>query len=149
MIESLEVYASGLSVMEGFVMFENEMAEFGNSIPKRCDSKAVEYALELEYVLSRLEHQLHECDNPNEIVVHALETACRFYGGDWAGFLEVDLELSLWTPYLWYSEKMEDYTLDMVGEMESAEFLILWVVAMKENKPVSQKAFQTNREIYG
>ena len=130
-------------------MFENEMAEFGNSIPKRCDSKAVEYALELEYVLSRLEHQLHECDNPNEIVVHALETACRFYGGDWAGFLEVDLELSLWTPYLWYSEKMEDYTLDMVGEMESAEFLILWVVAMKENKPVSQKAFQTNREIYG
>ena len=33
MIESLEVYASGLSVMGGFVMFENEMAEFGNSIP--------------------------------------------------------------------------------------------------------------------
>ncbi len=96
----------------------------------------MQYAVGIERVLSELEANLHESNDPQEIVLHALETACKFYGGDWAGFLNVDLELSLWMPYMWYNSKPEDKTTDFLQEFESSEFLYRWVRAMKENKPM-------------
>ncbi len=95
-----------------------------------------QYAQELEQTLTALEAHLHESDEPKEIIIHALETACQFYGGDWAGFLDVDLDLNLWTPYIWYNKSPEDQTEILVNEFESSEFLYRWVTAMKENRAV-------------
>lgn len=100
------------------------------------DSESMQYALELESVLSKLDQRLHESDDPDEIVIHALKTAREFYGGDWVGFLEVDLELSIWTPCMWYNANPEDHSLDMIEELESVEFLYRWVDAMKEDRPI-------------
>ena len=86
--------------------------------------------------LSVLEAHLHESDNPDEIILHALETACDFYNGDWAGFLEIDLELGLWTPYIWFNKNPDDKTTIMLNEIESADFLYRWVTAMKNNLPI-------------
>lgn len=64
----------------------------------------IQYAQDLEQTLSALEAYLHESDSPDDIITHTLETACNFYSGDWAGFLEVNLDLGLWTPYVWYNK---------------------------------------------
>lgn len=96
----------------------------------------IQYAQDLEQTLSALEAYLHESDSPDDIITHTLETACNFYGGDWAGFLEVDLDLGLWTPYVWYNKNPEDQTELLVNEFESSEFLYRWVAAMKENLAV-------------
>lgn len=55
----------------------------------------IEYAQAFEQVLSQLEARMHESDNSREIILHTMKTACEFYGGDWVGFLEVDLETRL------------------------------------------------------
>lgn len=65
-----------------------------------------------------------------------MKTACAFYDGDWAGFLEVDLDLNLWTPYWWYNAGIVDRTAALLGDLESTEFLNRWVKAMKDNDAV-------------
>ena len=55
----------------------------------------IEYAQEFEQVLSTLESHVHESDDSQEIIMHAMKTACEFYGGDWVGFFEIDLEFTL------------------------------------------------------
>ena len=62
----------------------------------------IQYAQEVESALRLLEAQLHESDDSEEIIQNVMKTACEFYQGDWVGFLEVDLELDMWTPYIWY-----------------------------------------------
>lgn len=101
-----------------------------------CSAEYIQYTQELEQTLSVLEAHLHESDNPDEIILHALETACDFYNGDWAGFLEIDLELGLWTPYIWFNKNPDDKTTMMLNEIESADFLYRWVTAMKNNLPI-------------
>lgn len=96
----------------------------------------IQYAQELEQTLSALEAYLHESDNPEEIISHALETACDFYDADWAGFLEVDLDLGLWTPYIWYSRNPIGNTASMLHEFESSDFLYRWITAMKANQAI-------------
>lgn len=96
----------------------------------------IEYAQAFEQVLSQLEARMHESDNSREIILHTMKTACEFYGGDWVGFLEVDLELGLWTPTVWYNSSSDDKTEALLHEFESAEFLHRWITAMHNNQPI-------------
>ncbi len=96
----------------------------------------MEYAIALEKTLSSLEAHLHESDDPEAILNHTLATACRFYGGDWAGFLEVDLELGLWTPFMWYNPGTRDKTTILLEDVEASDHLERWIKAMHENLPV-------------
>ena len=57
-----------------------------------------EYSDALEKSLRDLESFVHESDDADYIMKNAMKTALEFYQGDWIGFLEVDLELGLWTP---------------------------------------------------
>lgn len=69
---------------------------------KRYDASYIHYCTELEQTLSALESYLHACDDPKEIAMQTLKSACTFYGGDWSGLLEIDLDLDIWTPVWWY-----------------------------------------------
>lgn len=95
-----------------------------------------QYCRELERTLSALEAALHVSDDPEEIAMMAMKTACDFYQADWAGFLEVDMDLGLWSPAWWYNTAPNDQTMDYLNEFESAEFLHRWVVAMRENNAI-------------
>lgn len=94
------------------------------------------YAQKFEQTLSALEACLHESDDPEQIILHTLKTACEFYGGDWAGFLGLDQELKLWSPYAWYSNEAIDRTEELLNQYESSELLYRWIAAMEENKAV-------------
>ena len=84
--------------------------------------------------MSSLEAEAHESDDSIYIITHALKSACDFYGADWSGFLDVDLDLRLWTPFMWYNASPKDKTSVIVQEFESAEFLSRWITAMHNNQ---------------
>lgn len=106
------------------------------------------YAKEVEKTLSLLESNLHISDDPEEIAMMTLKTACDFYQGDWAGILEVDMELNLWSPFWWYNPSPEDKTAVLMGEFESSEFLYRWVDAMRENHAMFIEDAEAIKDIY-
>ena len=56
---------------------------------EELDIEYVRYCIEQDRTVSALEAKLHESDDPKVIAEEALKTACLFYGGDWAGILDV------------------------------------------------------------
>ena len=101
--------------------------------PEKEQTEYIQYAQELETTLRLLEAQLHESDDQEEIIQMVMKTACEFYQGDWVGFLEVDLELGLWTPYVWYNPNGNDQTTVLLAEVESFDFFSRWNDAMQNN----------------
>lgn len=92
------------------------------------DLEYIQYCIEQEQTVSKLEASLHESEDPNEIAQKALRTACAFYGAEWAGILDVDLELDVWTPLWWYNFKVHD----------TAAFLSMLPVIAGEKSAVNQ-----------
>lgn len=97
------------------------------------DEEYIYYCAHQDRTLKQLEANLHISDDPKEIAMGTLKTACDFYGGDWAGILEVDLDLGIWTPVWWYNTKQRDRTKDLIHEFEAAEFMPSWIQAMNDN----------------
>ena len=121
----------------------NKLKRFiGTNEPERQQPEEVkkddytQYAEELETSLRKLEAGVHESDDSAWIMQNVMKTALEFYQGDWIGFLEVDLELGLWTPTHWYNPGLRDKTLELLQEFESAEFLHRWVSAMQNNTAI-------------
>ena len=100
------------------------------------EKEYTQYAIAVERTLRQLEAHLHTSDDPEEIAMLSLKTACEFYQGDWAGILEVDMDLNIWTPFWWYNTNPDDKTVETLNEFESSEFLYRWVTAMRENHAV-------------
>lgn len=100
------------------------------------DMEYVKYCIEKDRTVSALESSLHESDDPKEIAEGALKAACLFYGGDWAGILDVDLDLDVWTPLWWYNAKSRDKTTSLFGEFELAKYMPNWIEALKTGSPV-------------
>ena len=97
----------------------------------------IQYSQEVEGTLRILEAQLHESDDSDEIIHNVMKTACEFYQGDWVGFLELDLELNLWMPYVWYNPHSDDHTAELLAEVESFDFFSRWEAVMQSNTALS------------
>lgn len=96
----------------------------------------IQYALDFEQTLRQLEEYLHISDDQEEIINGTLETACEFYQGDWCGFIEVDMDLGLWTTTEWFNKSPDDKTKDFLNEFESSDVWQRWIEAIKENHPL-------------
>ena len=77
-------------------------------------AEQIQYALDFVNTLSSLEAALHTSDDPEEIARLTLRTACDFYQADWCGFLEVDLDLGIWTPTMWHNTSPNDETRKLI-----------------------------------
>ena len=108
-----------------------------NPEPEQEQAEYIQYAQEVEGTLRILEAQLHESDDSDEIIHNVMKTACEFYQGDWVGFLELDLELNLWIPYVWYNPHDDDHTAELLAEVESFDFFSRWEAAMQDNNAMS------------
>lgn len=102
----------------------------------KSDDSYVCYCTELEQALSSLETCLLTSSNPEGIAMQALRTACTFYGGDWAGILEVDLDFDIWAPVWWYNSYIPDRTTQLILEFESLDFMPRWIEAMQHGKNI-------------
>lgn len=107
----------------------------------------IKYAVELESVLRLLEAQLHNTDDSEEIIQNGLRTACNFYEADWAGFLEIDLELGLWTHTASYKPGNADRVSELLDDFESSEFMHRWIDAMHDNSPIVINGIEKFREL--
>lgn len=100
------------------------------------DEDYIHYCTHQDRTLKQLEANLHTSDDPEEIAMGTLKTACDFYEGDWVGILEVDLDLGIWTPVWWYNPGGNDRTRQLMHEFEAAEFMPSWIQAMNENNAI-------------
>ena len=119
-------------MMKKMMGFLGKQSKFGD-----VDEQQIEYALSFQSTLTELESRLHESDNADDIIKHTLKTACDFYGGDWAGFLEADLDLGIWAPYVWYNSHPADQTMKLIREFEEANIMSEWLCAMNDNTAVA------------
>ena len=67
------------------------------------DSEYIKYCIEQEQTISNLETCLHTTDDPKEIAMKTLKTACDFYGADWASVIDLDLSLGVWSHGWWHN----------------------------------------------
>ena len=100
------------------------------------DIEYVKYCIEKDRAVTALEVKLHESDDPRLIAEEALKTSCRFYGGDWAGILDVDLDLDIWTPLWWYNAASQDKTTSLFGEFQLAKSMPNWIEALKSGSSI-------------
>ena len=78
----------------------------------------IQYAQNVEQALSQLEFQLHNSDDPEEVIMHMLAAATEFYDGDWAWVLEADLVMKVLSPLRWYNRRI---VITMPGTFENSQ----------------------------
>lgn len=100
------------------------------------DCEYITYCIEQDQTLSKLESELHSNDDPRETSMHTLWTACHFYATDWAGIIEVDLELGVTTTGWWYNPDPKIKTLQKMDEFENFFPPESWGKAIKRGEPV-------------
>lgn len=100
------------------------------------NAEYIQYAQDVEQTLSALEAGLHNTDDPEEIIMSMLKVAVDFYDGDWAGIMEADLVMKVWSPLWWYNKHTDGMTPNNFQDLEEGEFLIRWIDALMHGKPV-------------
>lgn len=65
--------------------------------------------------------------------MNMLAAATEFYDGDWAGILEADLVMKVWSPLWWYNRRTKAMTPNTFGDLQEGEYLILWIDALTES----------------
>ena len=111
---------------------------------KQPQTEEVRYAVEFERTLRNLEARLHESDNADDIISRTLSTACDFYNANWAGFLEIDMDLGVWAPYVWFNTNPHDRTKELVRDFEEIAIMQRWLAAIgKIGKQVRESDIRT------
>ena len=96
----------------------------------------LQYAQNVEHSLTNLESQLHNSDDPEEVIMNMLAAATEFYDGDWAGILEADLVMKVWSPLWWYNRRTKAMTPNTFGDLQEGEYLVRWIDALMHGKPM-------------
>lgn len=96
----------------------------------------IQYAQNVEQALSQLESQLHNSDDPEEVIMHMLAAATEFYDGDWAGIMEADLVMKIWSPLWWYNRRTGGMTPNNFQDLEEGNYLVRWINALMHGKPM-------------
>ncbi len=89
---------------------------------KATQHEYIQYAQDVEQTLSQLESRLHNSDDPQEIIMDMLVAAVEFYDGDWAGIMEADLTMKIWSTLFWYNRKRQGMTPNSFGDIEEGDY---------------------------
>ena len=95
----------------------------------------IRYAMELDQTLSMLESKHHNYD-PEKLIMDTLIYAVTFYDGDWAGVMEADLAMKMWSTRWWYNRRTSGMTPNGFDELEEADFLHRWIRALTYCEPM-------------
>ena len=114
-------------------MFEELTNQVGNATKQ---SEYIQYAQDVEKTLSQLESQLHNSDDPKEVIMNMLIAATEFYDGDWAGIMEADLSMKVWSTLWWYNRRTNSMSPNSFGDIEEGAFLWRWIDALTHGTPM-------------
>lgn len=147
--------ANFLKSLFGRAEQKEEPQQQASELLQQYDEEYIRYCIEQEQVVSALEAHLHTCDDPKEIAMQTLKVACSFYGSNWAGILDVDLDLDVWNPLWWFSMSPRDQTLKLFQEFEIAKFMPNWVNSLRDGTPILipntkevQRVYPEEYEVY-
>lgn len=96
----------------------------------------IQYSLELDQTLSLLESRNHDYDDPEKLIIDMLISACEFYDGDWAGIMEADLTMKVWSTLWWYNRKTGGMTPNSFGDLQEGDYLERWIYALTHGEPL-------------
>lgn len=113
----------------------------------RNQCEYIQYAQDVEQTLSQLESQLHNSDDPEEIIMNMLVAAAAFYDGDWAGIMEADLTMKIWSTLFWYNRKTDGMTPNRFGDIEEGDDLWRWIDALTDGHPMIITDIEEIRQI--
>lgn len=103
---------------------------------EQYDSEYVSYCIEQEQTVSGLESALHTSDNPDEIALQTLQTACTFYDADWAVLLELDMELGVTTTGWQYHAENKPVMQSKMQGFENIYPMATWTNSLKSGEPI-------------
>lgn len=95
-----------------------------------------EYTMNLERTLRILESSLHNSDNSEEIAMQTMAAVCEFYDADFCGVLDVDLDVGVWTPEMWYEPEFGPMHTTLFNEYEFSDYFYSWVQALRTGEPI-------------
>ena len=96
----------------------------------------IQYTQEVEQIITHLEHNLHDTDDPDEIIMRVLTAATAFYDADSSSIIEADLTSKLWTKtYGYVCEDKEDTNI-FFNEVQEGEYLLKWINSLKYGIPL-------------
>lgn len=95
-----------------------------------------QYTVHMDQTITQLVDSLHNSDDPGEILQEMLVAVTEFYDGDWAGIMEADLTIKIWSTYWWYNRRTGGMTPNRFGDLEDGEYLIRWIDAMTSGTPM-------------
>ena len=95
-----------------------------------------QYTQDFERTLSQLEARLHNSDSPEDIIQDMLISAATFYDGDWAGIMEADLTIKVWSTLWWHNQRTGGMTPNRFGDLEEGDYLWRWINALTNGIPV-------------
>ena len=96
----------------------------------------IQYTIGMDQAITQLVDGLHNSDDPEEILQETLVAVTEFYGGDWAGIMEADLTMKVWSTYWWYNRNTGGKTPNRFGDLEDGEHLWRWIEAMTKGTPM-------------
>ena len=107
-----------------------------------------EYTMNLEKTLRVLETSLHNSDSSEEIAVQTMAAVCEFYDADFCGVLDVDLDVGVWTPEMWYDREYGPMHTTLFNEYEYSEHFYSWVQALRTGQPIIIPDVEAVKDIY-
>lgn len=96
----------------------------------------IQYTQEMEQIISHLEHNLHDTDDLDEIIMRALIAATAFYDADSASIIEADLTSKLWTKKYGYVCADKEETNIFCDEIQEGDYLLRWINSLKNGIPL-------------
>ncbi|MGN8817787.1 hypothetical protein ACTNEN_05555 [Oribacterium sp. HCP28S3_H8] len=100
----------------------------------KCSPEDIKAALGISQMLVRLESQFRRDLDPKTIIMKVLKLTCSFYGGDWAGVLDIDPEVGVWTAHWWYNVETDGMTPTNFNEFENVSEYVTWAKALDEER---------------
>ena len=111
-----------------------EMTNQAESDVNQCEY--IQYAQDVEKTLSHLESQLHNSDDPEEIIMNTLVAAAEFYDGDWAGIMDADLTMKIWSTLFWYNRRTKSMSPNRFGDIQEGDSLWRWIDSLTHGTPM-------------
>lgn len=94
------------------------------------------YCIAYEQSLTLLERELYHLRNPDDIIIGVLEAVCSFYEAEWAGVLDADLDIGIWTPIWWYNTNTGAMQETRLRAFEITEGFSRWEQALKAGESI-------------
>ncbi|MBR1711202.1 MAG: hypothetical protein IJ719_20630, partial [Clostridia bacterium] len=107
-----------------------------------------EYTMNLEKALRVLETSLHNSDSAEEIAMQTMAAVCEFYDADFCGVLDVDLDVGVWTPEMWYDREFGPMHTTLFNEYEYSEHFYSWVQALRTGQPIIIPNVEAVKDVY-